>query len=35
MGTHSYELEQQAWIHFIDFLDDCTGELYIYLQELL
>lgn len=31
-GTHSYELEQQAWIHFIDFLDDCAGGLYIYLQ---
>ena len=24
-GSHAYELEQQAWINFIDFLDDCAG----------
>ena len=26
-GSHTYKLEQQAWINFIDFLDDCSGVL--------
>ena len=25
-GSHTYTMEQQAWINFIDFLDACEGE---------
>ena len=24
-GSSFYPFEQQAWVHFIDFLDECAG----------
>jgi len=24
-GTRAYELQQQTWIHFVDFMDECAG----------
>ena len=28
-GSCAYGLEQQAWINFMDFLDDCAGIIII------
>ena len=27
-GSNQHRVEEQAWINFVDFLDECEGEMY-------